>query len=161
MDAPHLTDNEIADLLAEPKRLPSDLRLRWRAKSRHRELSFPAAAELRAFRLVLRQSLAEGRDFSVILLVRLNSAEFRLRRHNGLSHSHTNKLEATRIRYDYHIHMATERYQLFGDREDDYAEATTRYSTLAGALDCMLADAHIAASEEQRAHLRTALEGPS
>ncbi len=42
--------------------------------------------------------------------------------------------------YDFHIHMATERYQRTGNREDTYAEPTDRYSDMEGAFTCLLAD---------------------
>jgi hypothetical protein len=52
-----------------------------------------------------------------------------LRRHNGRSHEHTNQIEASTF-YDFHIHMATERYQELGMREDAYAEATDRFGDM-------------------------------
>ena len=80
------------------------------------------------FRLILRQSIANPLDFSVILAVRVpqSSRLFRLRRNNGRSHEHTNSVEGDTF-YDYHIHTATERYQEVGS-QDAYAEATDRYS---------------------------------
>ena len=56
---------------------------------------------------------------------------------------HTNRIERQTF-YDFHIHMATERYQQLGNRdprEDAYAEVTDRYGDATGALDCLLADA--------------------
>lgn len=43
--------------------------------------------------------------------------------------------------HDFHIHLATERYQEFGAREDAYAEPTNRYETFQDAVHCLLADA--------------------
>jgi len=93
------------------------------------------------FRLIIRQNSKNRDDFSVILacLPPSSSAFFRLRRYNGKSHEHTNKLEQERF-YDFHIHTATERYQEEGQREDGYAEPTDRYHDLEGAIDCMIAD---------------------
>jgi hypothetical protein len=68
-----------------------------------------------------------------------SSQVFRLRRYNGKSHEHTNKMERQTI-YDFHIHFATERYQHSGLREDAYAEATNRYGDLQGALTCLIQD---------------------
>ena len=62
-----------------------------------------------------------------------------MRRHNGKSHEHTNQIEA-RTFYDFHIHMATERYQELGMREDAYAEATDRFGDFESALRCLLDD---------------------
>jgi hypothetical protein len=93
------------------------------------------------FRLILRQSLFNILDFSTILAYygKSSSQVFRLRRYNGKSHEHTNKIERQTI-YDFHIHYATERYQHSGLREDAYAEATTRYSDIQGALNCLIQD---------------------
>jgi len=71
------------------------------------------------FRVILRQSTANVLDFSAILAVRVpqSSQVFRLRRYNGRSHEHTNHIEGLSF-YDFHIHLATERYQELGARED-------------------------------------------
>ena len=65
---------------------------------------------------------------------------FRLLRYNGRSHEHTNSIEGETF-YDYHMHMATERYQEIGSREDAYAEATEKYDDFSRALTCMVEDA--------------------
>ena len=65
---------------------------------------------------------------------------FRLRRYNGFSHEHSNELEGNRF-YKFQIHIATERYQKeTGLREDTFAEETTRYSDIDGAIKCLLHD---------------------
>jgi hypothetical protein len=78
-------------------------------------------------------------DFSVVLSYRIpkTSQIFRLRRYNGKSHEHENKLEGGKF-YNYHIHTATERYQDNGFREDAYAEPTDRFVDLKSAVKCML-----------------------
>ncbi len=63
----------------------------------------------------------------------------RLRRYNGKSHRHSNPLEQE-VFYDFHIHTATERYQLSGNREDTYAQTSGRYASLEEAIDCLLQD---------------------
>ena len=65
---------------------------------------------------------------------------FRLRRYNGKSHEHTNHIEGDRF-YDFHIHMATERYQDIGSREDAYAMVTDGYTDIEGAIHRMFEDA--------------------
>ena len=46
------------------------------------------------------------------------------------------------IFYDFHIHTATERYQVLENKkEDKYAEVTDRYGDFSGALDCLIEDA--------------------
>ena len=139
------TDSEITMLVEERKPLPVDWRrlMSLHSKRGHKENSLDVSGvDGNQFRLILRQSNANPLDFSVILAVRVpqSSRFFRLRRHNGRSHEHTNAIESDTF-YDFHIHTATERYQDLGSREDAYAEATDRYSDFAGAVDCMLADA--------------------
>ncbi|MDD5260312.1 MAG: hypothetical protein PHD76_00535 [Methylacidiphilales bacterium] len=140
------TDSEIQALLLEGKPLPADYALRvvTKAKRGHRERELAVEGEAGSdFVLKLRQSSINPLDFSVILCVvpKGKNEEFRLRRHNGKSHEHTNKLERVKM-YDYHIHMATERYQRTGWEEDSYAEPTNRYQDFQGALQSMLQDAN-------------------
>ena len=55
--------------------------------------------------------------------------------------------------YDFHIHLATERYQGIGAREDAYARPTDRYGTIFGAVDCMMADANVSAPPKAQGDL--------
>lgn len=64
---------------------------------------------------------------------------FGLKRYNGDSHEHTNRLEGEKVN-GCHIHHATERYQDNGFREEDYAKKTTKYNDWKKALDVMLAE---------------------
>lgn len=66
---------------------------------------------------------------------------FLLRRHNGNSHDHPNRIEATIVR-GFHVHLATERYQVAGYKEDGYAAPTNAYGDLAGAIREMLSIAN-------------------
>lgn len=140
-----LDDAEIARLISERKPLPSDYRDRIRTKPKRghseRELDVTGVASSE-FRLIFRQSEFNPLDFSVILAYRppkINQL-FRLRRYNGRSHEHTNTLEGETF-YDFHIHMATERYQEdSGLREDSFAQRTDRFADFQGAITCMLAD---------------------
>jgi hypothetical protein len=77
-------------------------------------------------------------DFSAILGYRLPGSYtiFRLRRYNG-RHHHTNVLEGEHI-YDFHVHMATERYQRPGFKEDHFAQVTNRHYNLESAIRCLL-----------------------
>ncbi len=101
------------------------------------------------FRVILRKSTINALDFSIILavLVPQSNQVFRLRRYNGKSHEHTNRLEK-RSFYDFHIHMATERYQDIGMREDAYAEPTDRFATFEEALQRLFSDANFDAPTE-------------
>ena len=139
-----LSDDEIQRLINEPKPLPPNyhLRLRLKPKRGHKEAELDFEGVHRSpFRLILRQSMRNPLDFSVIIAycVPQTNIIFRLRRYNGKSHEHTNKLEGDKF-YDFHIHQATKRYQDAGLREDAYAEPTDRYADFHDALQCMLAN---------------------
>jgi hypothetical protein len=142
--AARLADQEIAALIAESKPLTQDYmaRLQTKPKRGHKERELDlTGANGSEFRLVLRQSLLNSLDFSIILayLIPNTNQIFRLRRYNGKSHEHTNSLENQTF-YDFHIHTATERYQETGMREDSFAEPTHRFADLEGAIRCMLKD---------------------
>ncbi len=124
--------------------LPADYqgKIQVRPKRGHKERELDIKGEDgNDFRLILRQSLFNPLDFSVILVYRPPQSNifFRLRRHNGKSHEHTNPIEGGMF-YDYHIHQATERYQQIGAREDTYAEPTNRFSEFHQAISCMISD---------------------
>jgi hypothetical protein len=139
-----LSDAEIGQLIQEPKLLPENYRERMVVKPKRghkeRELDLTGARGS-AFRLILRQGLANPLDFSVILAYCLPASNlcFRLRRYNGKSHEHTNQLEGDSF-YAFHIHTATERYQISGLREDAYAEPSERFADFAEGCRCMLKD---------------------
>jgi hypothetical protein len=81
-------------------------------------------------------------DFSVILGYRLPGVNtiFHLRRYNGKSHYHSNPLDENILFRTFHIHTATERYQRIGAKVEHFAEITTRYADLNGAVECLLSD---------------------
>lgn len=138
------TDQEIDMLVSERKPLPTDwhAKVQPRLKRGHKERALAVQGiSGNEFHVILRQSSHNPLNFSVILAARVpNSTRlFRLRRCNGKNHRHKNHIEGTTF-YDYHIHMATERYQARGSDEDAYAEVTDRYSDFTGALNCMLKD---------------------
>lgn len=138
------TDQEIGALISEKKPLPADYRTRIQIKSKkgHKEREMDLNGESGSeFRLVLRQSISNPLDFSIILAYRPPQSNilFRLRRYNGKSHEHTNIIEGSSF-YDYHIHQATERYQQMGAREDSYAEKTDRFSDFQKAISCLVED---------------------
>jgi len=139
-----LSDSEIGQLVAARKELPPDYqnRLALKPKRGHKEQELELKTDDGAeFRVVLRQSDFNPLDFSVILGYRIPKSNrvFRLRRYNGRHGEHSNRLEGKRF-YDYHIHMATERYQQSGFDEDAYAEPTSRYADFRGAVRCMIED---------------------
>ena len=140
--ADRLSDADIKRLVAERKPLPHDYgeRLKLKRKRGHSEREYDVTgAEGSRFRLILRQSQSNPGDFSLILayLPPRSNQLFRLRRYNGNHGTHSNKLEGTRLD-GVHIHLATERYQDSGFREDAFAEKMTRYSDYSGALRSIL-----------------------
>ena len=148
------TDTQIGMLLAERKLLPTNWLAQFQRhpKRGHDERAIVVTgADGNEFHLLLRKSLLNPLDFSIILGVRVPQSNriFRLRRHNGKSHEHTNTIEKQQGRdgqtfYDFHIHFATQRYQELGNREpkeEAYAEVTSRYSDSQEALECLIADA--------------------
>lgn len=139
-----LSEEEISDLISEKKSLPADYRnkIQVRPKRGHKERELDLKGENGSdFRLIVRQSISNPLDFSVIIAYRPPQSNllFRLRRYNGKSHEHTNVIEGMTF-YGYHIHQATERYQLLGAREDSYAEKTDRFSDLQKAISCLISD---------------------
>lgn len=82
------SDLEISALLVEQKQLPDDFkkRLQLRDKRGHKESFLDVTgADGNEFRLILRQNMGNGLDFSVILAVLHPDTNqlFRLRRYNG------------------------------------------------------------------------------
>src|SRR5580658_6931299 len=140
-----LSDQQIAALIAEQKKIPSGLSPMGKMTERcqHNRKDFEIQVDSgNQFVVRVRQSSLNPNDFSVILGYRIPSSYtvFRLRRYNGNSHQHTNTLEKQTID-GFHVHEATERYQrLGGAKEDHYAESTQRYYHLDSAIQCLLAE---------------------
>lgn len=137
-----LTDEDIQQLINEEKILPDDFRdrLELKAKRGHKESQLSVVGEKGSkFRIILRQSSFDAFDFSVILAYQIPKTNiiFRLRRYNGRSHEHTNKLESETF-FSFHIHQATLRYQQSGLREDEFAKTTKKYADLHGAIQTLL-----------------------
>ena len=139
-----LNDEEIDELVSEPKELPADYqrRIQVRPHRGHREQELEVKGDSGSeFLVILRQSMHNPMDFSAILgyQVPKSNVVFRLPRYNGRHGEHTNTLEHETF-YDFHIHKATERYQQSGLREDTFAERTDRYADLPGAIRCLVED---------------------
>jgi hypothetical protein len=138
------SEQDIIRLLKEEKILPEDYKslIQVRPKRGHNERELAIQGKNGSdFKIILRQSLINPLDFSVILAYQPQNSNqlFRLLRCNGKSHEHTNTLEQTKF-YNFHIHRATERYQEMGAREDWYAEATDRFANFQQAVTCLLQD---------------------
>jgi len=142
-----LTDEAIVALIHESKQLPSGYRetligSKMKKEDIHKRGDLKViGADGNTFYIKVRISTLNVLNFSVILGYepKETTSLFLLRRYNGKSHEHTNKIEGHRFR-DFHIHYATERYQARGFAEETYAEVTTLYSDLGGALNCFISD---------------------
>lgn len=139
------TDTEITALISEIKILPVNYMeklLAFKYVNQHIESKFRILGENgNNFVVILRKNRINNLDFSVILSIEKPRSNqiFILRRYNGKSHFHTNKIEKERF-YDFHIHEATERYQKLGMKPEGYAYRTNRYSNFEEAISCLLHD---------------------
>lgn len=155
--AARFSDTEIASLVQERKPLPQDYQtqIQLRPKRGHKERQLDVlGANGNLFRIILRQSNLNILDFSIILAIcpQESNQLFRLRRYNGRSHEHTNTIERETF-YSFHIHIATERYQQLGVKEDWFAEETDRFGDFFTALNCMLGDCEFVVPEHGQGRL--------
>ena len=139
------TDSEIQALIAEEKVLPTGFfhtLINLKPVNKHVESKLSiVGSNGNHFVVILRKNRINSLDLSVILSVeKPNSNQvFILRRYNGKSHPHTNRIEGNRF-YNFHIHEATERYQLRGMNPEGYAYETDRYNNFEEAILCLLSD---------------------
>jgi hypothetical protein len=138
-----VSDETISELIAETKPIPDGLCVPLRPMS-ERNGHWQKAWDIECdsgnrFVVKIRMAIVNPMNFSVILgyVLAGSYTVFRLRRYNGKSHYHTNVLENEHF-YDFHVHLATERYQIPGFKEDHFAERTVRYYDLASAVQCLL-----------------------
>ncbi len=146
-----LSDEEINDLLKEEKLLPenwkSQLQLKPKSSYQHEECSFVVKGEKGDdFKVIMRRNKINTFDFSIILIFKdSDSREYKLIRCNGKhSSEHTNKWEKEHGYSEYkfgpafHIHLATQRYQVSGYPIDGFAEITNAYHDFNSALNYFL-----------------------
>jgi len=142
MDPGNLTDEQIGDLLATPKRIKNP-KAREVPKAKHIEKNFEVESEDRAhqFMLITRQSTVVAANFSCGLVWQaLPGQRVILTRYNGFDHVHANPLERETFEFQCHIHRATTRYMHAGRKAEMFAEVTQRYATLFDALKCLTDD---------------------
>jgi hypothetical protein len=150
-----LTDEAISSLIAERKPIPEGLQPLTRLVERNlhmrREYDFTCSTTGNSFVIKIRRSMLNPFDFSAILGYQLPGVNtiFLLRRYNGKSHFHTNHLDENVRFRAFHIHTATERYQKISDKVEHFAEITTRYADLDGAIECLLTDCGFRAPIEE------------
>lgn len=144
MDIENLTDETIQFLLKEPKTV-IDKKARVTQKMKHNEknLTLKSQDGERTYTLFIRQSTLIENSFTCGLRLQRKNSEIILTRYNGSDHPHTNSLEDEKFEYQCHIHTATERYIKTGQKVEKYAQKTTRYNNVEGALMCLLADCSI------------------
>lgn len=148
-----LNDNDILELIREEKTFPKEYYSLFQMKEKkgHREQELTLSRKDGSlFKIILRQNRIDVLDFSVILgyMPPKSNLMFRLRRYNG-RHEHTNTIEKVTF-YNFHIHMATARYQEAGLREDCYAEVSDGYADIRGAMDCFIRDCNIIMPDEKQ-----------
>jgi len=139
-----LSDSEIQSLIDEIKPIPSQTLKNIHPKNKenrsYKEYDLEVkSASGKAFRIRIRENILNVLDFSVILIYVDEKRKYHiLRRYNG-KHIHRNQIEKNKFR-DFHIHMATGRYQEAGFRIEGYAEVTDSYNNWKDALTKMLKD---------------------
>lgn len=147
-----LTDDFIADLLNCPKRLINP-QARSKTKDGHEQINYKVFAtdgSNHEFELYKRRNLRDGMedDFSCgISWIAPNGETLTLKRYNGSSHNHHNHIEKLRLGFACHIHFATEKYIKANRKAEGFAEATARYSSIEGALHCLVSDCKVSGIE--------------
>jgi hypothetical protein len=141
-----LTDAQIAALLGCQKRVVNPAaRERTEGKHLRRDFRVLSTDGRHEFVLFTRQSTVLANGFSAGLRwLSKAGEEVMLLRCNGSDHPHSNVLEAVRLPSVCHVHTATEKYIVAGKRSEGFAQPTTAYSTLAGALHEVTRIANIA-----------------
>lgn len=140
-----LTDDEIALLLTIPKTVTNP-GAQWKEQRQSKQKNFKVQSndEKHRFLVYLRQNLRVRSHFSCGLYYHHPSGQkVTLTRYNGSDHPHGNPIEGSRINYQCHIHVATQRYMELGRKPDHYAEPTDRYTCLDGALRALVLDCNI------------------
>lgn len=144
MDIENLTDETIQFLIKEPKTV-TDKKVKVTQKMKHNEKNLIAKSldGKRTYILFVRQSLLVKNSFTCGLRLQRKNGDIILTRYNGSDHPHSNTIEDEKFNSHCHIHIATERYINSGQKVEKYAEKTTRYENVNGALMCLLADCNV------------------
>jgi hypothetical protein len=132
-----ITDQEIQSFISEQKILPENFHFTLRTRNFYQNYQREISTKDHQFLIIVRRTIGDPLNFSVVIGVKIQNKWFRLRRYNGNYHTHKNKLEQMKF-HQFHIHKATERYQLNDLDEDQFAEPTTAYTDLDGAFQLAL-----------------------
>ena len=138
------TGEELEELCVTYKQVTNP-KARWREKPTHKpghlQRSYKAKGkqdETLRFEIYQRQSILDEQDFSCgIAFLPLGGSRLTLARYNGPSHPHEE------IFYQPHIHRATAEAIAAGKKPEREAIETDRYTTLEGALYCLIQDFHL------------------
>lgn len=123
-----LSDRDIRELITMVKRATNPS-ARWQENRGSRQKNFNVEGESYAFQLYLRQNTFDADHFSCGLsVIKPDGQRLTLLRYNGSNHAHGN------IRFQCHIHRASERAIEEGRKPEWYADTTDTYHTLDGAL---------------------------
>ena len=145
------TEEELAELRSMPKRVTNP-GARWgdkpKARPAHRQRGYQISGQQQdkeaRFEVYQRQNLTDGSDFSCgIAYLPPGSPPLTLARYNGPSHPHRE------IAYQPHIHRASEKAIAAGRKPESEAEETDRFSTLEGALACLIHDFNLSGINAQ------------
>ncbi|TAN13773.1 MAG: hypothetical protein EPN37_12960 [Chitinophagaceae bacterium] len=143
-----ITDKKIEELLKCPKQIKNPT-TRKSTKAGHEQFNYSVEAtdgSENTFVVYKRQNLAEGMedDFSCgICWIVPNGETLTLKRYNGPSHNHPNKIENEKLGYNCHIHMATEKYIRANLKPEGFAIITQNYYTLNGAFYWLVKECNI------------------
>lgn len=135
-----ISDQQISELLACPKEIAlADLKQLKKPRQAKGSANLSIKSRQRHFRIVVNRPKSKNKNkFSIILQVARRGKWFNLIRCNGHHAPHENTLEKMTIPANtFHIHRATERYQLAGRDPETYAEPTDKYDSPDSAIEFM------------------------
>ena len=158
MGTKHYTDEELGALRDMPKRVTNP-KARWLRKPAlrpvHRQRTYQASSEQDPnsyFTVYQRQNLADQYDFSCgIKYIPRGGSPLTLARYNGPGHVHGD------IAYRPHIHRASAKAIANGEKPESNAEETDRFTSLEGALACLIKDFRVSGIRPRQYELKLAL----
>lgn len=141
--ADSLTDEEIQRFITLPKTITEQERkkMKWKDVNASKRMNIDLSVDsLEHFCVFARVAIDDPLDFSVGLKVIFSDgSKVNVMRCNGVHGAHKNHLEQKNIEDTYHIHIATSRYLQNGFEAESYAENTSTYKSVEGALECLFA----------------------
>ncbi|TCT10953.1 hypothetical protein [Paralcaligenes ureilyticus] len=160
-----MTDEEIDRLLTLPKTVLNP-RARGKIERGARKINYDLSSDAGRFSLYIRQNVRISFNFSCGLLYfgQAGAEKITLARYNGSDHPHANAIEESgRTIHGCHIHKATARYIAAGMKPESYAELTSRYTDLRGAIvalvdDCRITGLPSSLTETDTSHAQAQLE---